>query len=45
MILLLNLDIPEHLFILLNSKLYQEYIIALNAFNNIITKYNSIKNN
>ena len=45
MILLLNLDILEHLFILLNSKLYQGYLIALNAFNNIITKYNSIKNN
>ena len=30
-------------FILLNSKLYQGYLIAFNAFNNIITKYNSIK--
>ena len=30
-------------FILLNNKLYQGYLIAFNAFNNIIIKYNSIK--
>ena len=30
-------------YILLNSKLYQSYLIALNSFKNIISKYNSIK--
>ena len=29
-------------YILINSKLYQGYLLAFNAFNNIITKYNSI---
>jgi len=32
-------------YILLNSKYYQSYLIAFNAFKNIITKYNSIKIN